>query len=128
MIYARAHDQTVAEDYFTAMQRVEQRLEILPKPEQKTKSEALNGQGHKQVSEMIDLLALPELCFEQRLDVLAELRELLGTVYEHAPPQSDKTNWRFKVHRYPSKSISEMWPWAFVLRSCHPPDISRVHP
>ena len=30
MVYARAHDQTVAEDYFAAMQRVEQRLEIVP--------------------------------------------------------------------------------------------------
>jgi integrase len=29
MIYARAHDQTVAEDYFTAMQRVEERLDIM---------------------------------------------------------------------------------------------------
>ena len=32
MIYARAHDQTVAEDYFAAMERVEQRLEIVPNP------------------------------------------------------------------------------------------------
>jgi len=28
MVYARAHDQTVAEDYFAAMERVEQRLDI----------------------------------------------------------------------------------------------------
>jgi hypothetical protein len=28
MVYARVHDQTVADDYFAAMQRVEQRLEI----------------------------------------------------------------------------------------------------
>jgi hypothetical protein len=28
MIYVRAHDQTVAEDYFAAMGRVEQRLEL----------------------------------------------------------------------------------------------------
>lgn len=30
IIYAKAHDQTVADDYFAAMQRVEQRLEIVP--------------------------------------------------------------------------------------------------
>lgn len=30
MIYARAHDQTVADDYFAAMQRVEERLQIVP--------------------------------------------------------------------------------------------------
>lgn len=28
MIYARAHDQNVAEDYFVAMQKVEQKLDI----------------------------------------------------------------------------------------------------
>jgi site-specific recombinase XerD len=30
MVYARVHDQTVAEDYYAAMERVEQRLEISP--------------------------------------------------------------------------------------------------
>jgi site-specific recombinase XerD len=30
MIYARAHDRTVAEDYFAAMSKVEQRLEMIP--------------------------------------------------------------------------------------------------
>ena len=33
MIYARAHDQTVADDYFAAMRRIEQRLDISPAPE-----------------------------------------------------------------------------------------------
>jgi len=28
MIYAKAHDQTVAEDYFAAMEKVEQRIQI----------------------------------------------------------------------------------------------------
>jgi site-specific recombinase XerD len=30
MIYAKAHDQTVADDYYAAMGRIEQRLEIVP--------------------------------------------------------------------------------------------------
>ena len=30
MLYVRAHDQTVAADYFAPMQRVEERLNILP--------------------------------------------------------------------------------------------------
>lgn len=34
MVYARAHDQTAAEEYFAAMQRVEQRLDIVPKKEE----------------------------------------------------------------------------------------------
>ena len=43
MIYARAHDQTVAEDYFAAMQRVEERLQIVPEPKQKTDDEVVKG-------------------------------------------------------------------------------------
>src|ERR1700690_3792242 len=35
MIYARAHDQTVADDYFAAMERVEQRMEIVPVQQKK---------------------------------------------------------------------------------------------
>lgn len=34
MIYARAHDKTVEEDYFAAMQRIEQRLELAGKPKE----------------------------------------------------------------------------------------------
>jgi hypothetical protein len=30
MIYARVLDQTMAEDYFKAMERVEQRLDLIP--------------------------------------------------------------------------------------------------
>jgi integrase len=30
MIYARAHDKNVAEDYFRAMELVEQRLNVIP--------------------------------------------------------------------------------------------------
>jgi site-specific recombinase XerD len=43
LIYARAYDQTVAEDYFAAMSRVEQRMEIasVPKPEPETKDEVV---------------------------------------------------------------------------------------
>lgn len=41
LIYARAYDQTVADDYFAAMSRVEQRMEIapLPKPVEETNQE-----------------------------------------------------------------------------------------
>jgi len=34
MVYACAPDQTVTEDYFTAMGRVDQRLDIVPKKEE----------------------------------------------------------------------------------------------
>jgi site-specific recombinase XerD len=48
MIYARAHDQTVAEDYFAAMERVEQRLEIVPESKQETKDEVVKVQERTQ--------------------------------------------------------------------------------
>jgi len=35
MIYARAYDETVEEDYFRAMSSVEKRLELLDEPEEK---------------------------------------------------------------------------------------------
>jgi hypothetical protein len=85
MIYARAHDQTVAEDYFAAMQRVEERLDILPGPEQKTEDEVVKVQT--EVFQLIQQLELPELCVETRLGIAAQLRKTLRIVHEHAPPK-----------------------------------------
>jgi integrase len=41
LIYACAYDQTVADDYFAAMSRVEQRMEISPCPNRR-KKQAMN--------------------------------------------------------------------------------------
>jgi site-specific recombinase XerD len=81
MVYARAHDPTVADDYFTAMQRVEQRLEIVPE----IKDEVVKVQ----VVQLIQRLELPELCFEERLGIASQLREAFGMVNEHPPPEHD---------------------------------------
>ena len=81
--YARAHDQTVAEDYFAAMQRVEQRLEIVP-AEQKD-IEVVKVQESEKLIQLIERLELPELCFEERLDITLQLRELFGVVQELEP-------------------------------------------
>jgi hypothetical protein len=35
--------------------------------------------------QLIDQLKLPELCFEERLDVASQLREVLSKVNEHVP-------------------------------------------
>lgn len=83
MVYARAHDQTVAEDYFTAMARVEQRLEIVP-AEQKD-IEVVNVQEPAKVLQLIEQLEIPELCYEERLDITLQLRELFGVVQELDP-------------------------------------------
>ena len=94
MIYARAHDQTVAEDYFAAMERVEERLDILPKPEQKTEYEVVKVQEQdpsiakhsgQELIQIIERLESPELCFEERLDITLLLRDLFGIVQEIEP-------------------------------------------
>jgi integrase len=85
MIYARAHDQTVAEDYFAAMQRVEERLDILPELKQQTEDEVVKVQEPTKLFQLIERLELPELCFEERLDITLQLRELFGAVQELEP-------------------------------------------
>jgi site-specific recombinase XerD len=83
MVYARAHDQTVAEDYFAAMERVEQRLEIVPAKQKDI--EVVKVQEPAKVLQLIEQLEIPELCFEERLDITLQLRELFGVVQELEP-------------------------------------------
>jgi integrase len=77
MIYARAHDQTVAEDYFAAMQRVEQRLEIVPAQGKEETIEVVKVQEPEKVLQLIEQLYLPDLCYEERLGIAYQLREVL---------------------------------------------------
>jgi site-specific recombinase XerD len=90
MIYARAYDQTVAEDYFAAMSRVEQRMEIGPasKPEPKTEDEVVKVPEQPQILTWIDLLALPELCQQERMEIAAHLKHALfqGLARQNSPP------------------------------------------
>jgi site-specific recombinase XerD len=84
MIYARAHDQTVAEDYFAAMARVERRLEIVP-AEPKDIDVVKVQEPEKLIIQLIEQLELPELCLEERLDITLQLRELFGVVQKLEP-------------------------------------------
>ena len=91
MIYARAHDQSVAEDYYSAMSRVEQRMEIapIPQPEPEPKeNEVVKVPEQAKILTWIDLLALPELCQEERLEIAASLKQALSLNIpgELAPP------------------------------------------
>jgi len=72
----------MANDYFAAMQRVEQRLDI--PPAQHENIEVIKVQD---VFQLIQKLELPKLCFEERLGIACQLREALYAVNEHAPPQ-----------------------------------------
>lgn len=64
MTYARAYDQTVADDYFTAMRRVEERMEIapLPIPAEETiqEDEVVKEQELTQIVTWLERLALPQ--------------------------------------------------------------------
>ena len=80
MIYSRAYDQTVADDYFAGMSRVEHRMEImpLPKPVEETnqKEEVANKvvkeQERTQLVTWLEQLALPELCQAERLEIVGQ--------------------------------------------------------
>ena len=87
MIYARAHDQTVAEDYFAAMERVEQRLEIVPQEEDTCTVHMgdVKVQEPEKLFQLIQQLEMPELCFEERLVITLQIRELFGVVRELEP-------------------------------------------
>ncbi len=78
MLYARAHDQTVADDYFAAMQRAEERLDILPETKPKTNDKVVKVPEPTKVLQLIKRLEVPELCLEERLVISLQLRELFG--------------------------------------------------
>ena len=88
MIYARAHDQTVADDYFAAMQRIEQRLDIAPE----TNDEVVKVQERAQVLRWVERLAQPELCLEDRLSAVEQLRELFGMGTQYAALEKSCSN------------------------------------
>jgi site-specific recombinase XerD len=86
MLYARAHDQTVEQDYYAAMERVEQRLELAPAAEEPAGQVEENER--QQLLALADRLAEPELSLEIRLDIAARMRSLLnrkGTARDETP-------------------------------------------
>ena len=87
MIYARAHDQTVAEDYFSAMQRVEERLDIVQPKREESVVEVTPSPEYAQALALAEELALPELSLDGRLAIAQRLRELFGAEQEHSPSE-----------------------------------------
>ena len=86
MIYARAYDQTVADDYFAAMQRIEQRLEIVPELKNETNHEVVKVLERNQMLGWVEQLAQPKLCFNERLGIVTQLQSLLSLAKECSPP------------------------------------------
>jgi integrase/recombinase XerD len=76
MVYARAYDATVEADYFAAMGRIEQRLELTPEPE--PGSQPLQEGEREQLLALTEQLSEPELSLEGRLEIVFQIRGLLG--------------------------------------------------
>ena len=75
MVYARVHDQTVADDYYTAMAKVEKRLELLGAPEEG--SAPIEASERQQLLALAVQLAQPEVSAEARLSIVSQMHILL---------------------------------------------------
>lgn len=98
MIYARAHDQTVAEDYFNAMQRVEERLDastllsarIVPPKQEEPVAETVPSPEYEQALALVEELSLPDLSLDGRLAIAQRLRELFGAERRVEPVETQE--------------------------------------
>ena len=75
MIYARVHDQTVAEDYYAAMGSVERRLALAEDEKQPGR---LQESEREQVLAIAAQLAQPEVSHENRLDLAEQICLILA--------------------------------------------------
>jgi len=85
MIYAKAYDQTVEADYFAAMRRVEQRLQVSPAPEEKI---SIPDGEKAQLLALAEQMADPQATPDVRLDLFSQFRRLLTQAPE--PIQLDQ--------------------------------------
>lgn len=88
MIYARVHDQTVEEDYFSAMNRIEKRLELLDKP-----IEITSSISQPQLVSLVEQLFTPFLAEEARINIACQIKERL---FIEGKSQTDQ----YKIDRF----------------------------
>jgi hypothetical protein len=84
MVYARVHDHTVAEDYYAAMDRIEQRLDVGLSSEPDPAKIQLSDGERVQLLDLATRLAEPELGVESRLDLADRMCRMLN---HNAPPE-----------------------------------------
>ena len=104
MIYARVHDQTVADDYFAAMRSVEQRVGLVGQPVEALKP--LQESEREQALTLVEQLAQPEISQEVRLDLVMRLKLVLAGntfVYQVAP-----------VEVFEARPLDHSPPWVSV--------------
>jgi hypothetical protein len=78
LTYARAHDQTVADDYFSAMERVEQRLDVIGEKTALPEPISMNERG--QLLALVDQMSKPEVSLEFCFLVAAKMSRVLRRV------------------------------------------------
>jgi hypothetical protein len=86
MIYVRVHDHTVAEDYYAAMERIEQRLDVGPLPEPNHAETPVKSSERAHLLELATRLAKPELGVESRMNLVEQVRQVLN---HSAPPDEE---------------------------------------
>jgi integrase/recombinase XerD len=84
MVYAYAHDKTVENDYFAAMHRIEQRLELVSQPVSITLP--VSAPERCQLLTLAEQLFVPELSLGTRLEIASQMRKLLTAQVEWIPP------------------------------------------
>jgi integrase/recombinase XerD len=83
MIYARVHDQTVAEDYYAAMSQIEKRLELLR--DQENSPQLPHALTRSQLLDLTTKLSETELSQVERIQIAIQMRHLiLGTSVDQA--------------------------------------------
>jgi len=73
LIYAKAYSQTVADDFYAAMERVEQRLELFPEKPDEESAEEEKDEVVKvpagTLQKWVERLSCPDLAFQERLEI-----------------------------------------------------------
>jgi hypothetical protein len=62
-----------------------------PEPEQESNAEVIKDLNRSQLLVFAEQLAQPELCYEERLDMAVQLRELFGLEQVHPPPRTEQS-------------------------------------
>lgn len=97
MIYARAHDQTVAQDYFTAMHSVEQRLALVG--DRETDAMWIGQDMSDRLLGLVEQLQQPNLSFEHCRSIAYQIREFL--TFQQLKWPSPNTQDSFFVFSHP---------------------------
>ena len=78
MIYAQVYDRSVSEDYYAAMVRIEQALNVMAETDEASVSLPVTPVVRTQLLDIVARLAEPQLCVEMRLNLVEQLQCVLA--------------------------------------------------